>query len=171
MPSQDAIDQADEPVEKGYWVPQSHEVILEGHTRAIQAIALNRDGTKMVTGATDYSMKMWDFQTMNRKLKPFKDFKPFDGHPVRALSFSPSGEHFLCCCGNNQAKIYNSEGVRRKTTVRGDMYIHDMANTKGHVSSINDGRWHPKEESTFATASQDGTVRVWDVNAQLVGIE
>jgi WD repeat-containing protein 70 len=82
-------------------VPQTHEVTLTGHSRSVQAMAINRDGSKMVTGSTDYNMKMWDFQTMNRKLKPFKDFKPFDGHPVRSLSFSPNGEHFLCVCGNN----------------------------------------------------------------------
>lgn len=51
------------------------------------------------------------------------------------------------------------------------MYIIDMANTRGHVASINDGKWHPKDESQFATASQDGTVRIWDVNSNLIGIE
>jgi WD40 repeat protein len=45
------------------------------------------------------------------------------------------------------------------------MYIVDMANTKGHVASINDGKWHPKEEAIFATSSNDGTVRIWDINA------
>ena len=116
-------------------------------------------------------MKIWDFTTMNRNLKPFKDFKPFDGHPIRTLSFNPSGTHFLCCCGNNQAKIYNSDGVRKKTTIRGDMYLLDMANTKGHVSSINDGQWHPKENNLFITGSQDGTIRQWDMYAKEVGVE
>lgn len=51
------------------------------------------------------------------------------------------------------------------------MYILDMANTKGHVASINDGKWHPTSEQYFVTASQDGTVRVWDKKADLVGIE
>jgi len=108
---------------------------------------------------------------MNRRLRPFKDFKPFDGHPLRALSFSPNGNNFLCCCANNQAKVYNSEGIRRRTTVRGDMYILDMAHTKGHVAAINDGKWHPKSENLFVTASQDGTVRQWDMNGTVVGIE
>lgn len=125
----------------------------------------------MVTGGLDYRMKIWDFTTMNRNLKPFRDFKPFDGHPVRTLSFNPSGTHFLCCCGNNQAKIYNSEGVRKKTTIRGDMYLLDMANTKGHVASVNDGQWHPKENNLFITGSQDGTIRQWDMYSKEVGVE
>jgi hypothetical protein len=45
----------------------------------------------MVTGALDYVLKVWDFATMNRKLRPSKEFKPFDGHPIRALSFSSNG--------------------------------------------------------------------------------
>ena len=82
-------------------LPISHQVILDSHEKSVQTLCINREGTKMVTGGLDYRMKIWDFTTMNRNLKPFKDFKPFDGHPVRTLSFNPSGTHFLCCCGNN----------------------------------------------------------------------
>ena len=116
-------------------------------------------------------MKVWDFTTMNRNLKPYKDFKPYDGHPVQALSFNPSGTHFLCACGNNQAKVYNSDCLRKKTTIRGDMYLLDMANTKGHVAGINDGKWHPKNDSLFITGSQDGTIRQWDIESREIGIE
>ena len=28
-------------------------------------------------------------------------------------------------------------------TIRGDMYIQDMANTKGHVAALTDGKWNP----------------------------
>ena len=134
-------------------LPISHEVVLESHEKSIQALTIDREGTRMITGGLDYRMKVWDFTTMNRNLKPYKDFKPFDGHPIRALSFNPSSSHFLCCCGNNQAKVYNSDCVRKKTTIRGDMYLQDMANTKGHVASINDGKWHPKNDQLFITGS------------------
>ena len=107
----------------------------------------------MVSGSLDYDIKIWDFNQMNRQLKPFKDFKPFDGHPVRSVSHSPSGDSFLCCCGNNQAKVYGFDGVKKRQTIRGDMYILDMSNTRGHVAAINDGKWHPKLENLFITAS------------------
>jgi len=51
------------------------------------------------------------------------------------------------------------------------MYIHDMSNTKGHVASINDGKWHPKNNNQFLTASQDGTVRQWDLTSKTAGVE
>lgn len=68
----------------------------------------------MVSGSLDYDIKIWDFNQMNRQLKPFKDFKPFDGHPVRSISHSPSGDSFLCCCANNQAKVYGFDGVKKR---------------------------------------------------------
>jgi len=40
---------------KGFEIPVSHEVRIEhNHTKSIQAIAIDRAGTKMITGALDY---------------------------------------------------------------------------------------------------------------------
>mmetsp|Transcript_8622 Transcript_8622/g.14581 ORF Transcript_8622/g.14581 Transcript_8622/m.14581 type:complete len:122 (-) Transcript_8622:1280-1645(-) len=116
-------------------------------------------------GGADYTVRVWDFNTMNALLKPYKYFVPFDGHPVRSLGFSfdSNASYFLCCCGNNQARVYDRQTLNKlKTTVRGDMYISDMANTKGHVASITGGQFHPKDSDIFITSSQDGSVRQWD---------
>lgn len=139
-------------------------------------MALDRHcGTQMLTGSDgDYMVKLWDMETMSSTLRPFKQLKPFDGHPVRALSFCPdqNASMFLSCCGNNQARVYRSDGSKHRTTVRGDMYIQDMAQTKGHVASISGGQWHPKNAEEFLTSSIDGTVRIWNVaNGKLVGME
>jgi WD repeat-containing protein 70 len=67
----------------------------------------------MLTGSSgDYTVKVWDMTTMNKGLRPYKEFRPFDGHPVRSLSFSPdtNASMFLCCCGNNQARVYSRDG-------------------------------------------------------------
>ena len=58
-----------------------------------------------------------------------------------------------------------------QTTIRGDMYISDMANTKGHVAAILDGKWHPKDKRIFMTASLDGSIRLWDVQSKGVGVD
>lgn len=48
--------------------------------------------------------------------------------------------------------------------VKGDMYIRDLKNTKGHISGLTCGEWHPKTKETILTSSEDGSLRIWDVN-------
>jgi WD40 repeat protein len=86
----------------------SHEISFPRsscHVKGITAIAFDKvSGSQMLTGGGgDYTLRVWDFNNMNKLLKPFKYFIPFDGHPVRSLSFSSDNDAsmFLCCCGNN----------------------------------------------------------------------
>lgn len=93
-------------------MPISHEVMLEGHRKAIQCIDIDRHGNRMISGGLDYTLKIWDFPGMNRKLKSMREFKPYEGHPVNALSFDPDGAIFLCCTTNNSARIYDKDGAK-----------------------------------------------------------
>lgn len=61
------------------------------------------------------------------------------------LSWSPSGETFLAVTGSPQPKVYDREGKELGQFVRGDMYIRDQKNTKGHVSGCTGGQWHPSD--------------------------
>ncbi|CAI4211782.1 unnamed protein product [Parascedosporium putredinis] len=45
-----------------------------------------------------------------------------------------------------------------------DMYLRDMHNTKGHISEITTGTWHPSDRNVCLTAGTDSTLRIWDVN-------
>lgn len=46
-----------------------------------------------------------------------------------------------------------------------------MANTKGHVAAILDGKWHPTDRRYFLTASLDGSLRFWDLESKPVGVD
>lgn len=48
--------------------------------------------------------------------------------------------------------------------MKGDMYIRDLKNTKGHITGLTWGEWHPKAKETILTSSEDGSLRIWDVN-------
>ena len=43
------------------------------------------------------------------------------------------------------------------------MYIRDLKNTKGHITGLTCGEWHPKTKETILTSSEDGSLRIWDV--------
>ncbi|KAG0453809.1 hypothetical protein HPP92_025113 [Vanilla planifolia] len=44
------------------------------------------------------------------------------------------------------------------------MYIRDLKNTKGHISGLTGGEWNPKSKETILTSSEDGSLRIWDIN-------
>lgn len=73
--------------------------------------------------------------------------------------------------GNKQITFLDRDGARNLLTVKGYMYVKDLNLTKGHTNSINDGHFHPINNNDFATGSADGSIRLWDIEQKLEGIE
>ena len=57
-----------------------------------------------------------------------------------------SGDAFLAVSGSAQIKVYDRDGIERGESLRGDMYIRDQRNTKGHVSPATGGQWNPTDK-------------------------
>eukprot|EP00271_Cylindrocystis_brebissonii_P004926 TRINITY_DN16869_c0_g1_i2.p1 TRINITY_DN16869_c0_g1~~TRINITY_DN16869_c0_g1_i2.p1 ORF type:complete len:815 (-),score=192.18 TRINITY_DN16869_c0_g1_i2:440-2884(-) len=152
----------DDGDEDEYRVPLSNEVLLKGHTRVVAALAVDPTGARVISGGYDYTIRMYDFGGMDAKLRSFRQLEPSEGHQVRAVSWSPSADLFIVITGSAQAKVYNRDGFTQGEFVRGDMYIRDLKNTKGHISGLTAGEWHPVERHTALTSSEDGSVRIWD---------
>ena len=152
-------------------IPISHETIWAGHSKGVIALDIDPSGNRMATGGYDETVRLWDFQGMNRTMTSFKEFVPHEGYPVLCLSYSNTGNQFLWITGSWHAKVLSRDGKQLKETIRGDMYIRDTFNTKGHVSSLTDGMWHPILKNKFLTGSIDGTIRLWDIESKLVGVD
>ncbi|CAI7839805.1 unnamed protein product [Closterium sp. NIES-54] len=155
--------EAGEEEDDEFGVPLSNEIVLGGHTKAVAALAVDPTGTRVISGSYDYSLRFYDFHGMDSRLQAFRHLVPFDGHQVRAVSFSPSADLFITATGNAQAKVYDRDGRSKGEFVRGDMYIRDLRNTKGHIAGLTTAQWHPCERHTALTASDDGSLRIWDV--------
>jgi len=162
MPVEDTA--AAEGEENDDWgIPVSSEVALESHGKAVISLDVDHSGSRVITGSTDYTVKIFDFNGMRSDCKSFKTIEPSEGHPVLSLSWSPTGDAFLVVTGSAQPKIYTRDGIEEGEFARGDMYIRDLKNTKGHITSCTDGQWHPLEKGCGVTSSADGTIRVWDM--------
>ncbi|XP_054822424.1 uncharacterized protein LOC129320814 [Prosopis cineraria] len=157
-------DSDEDEVGNRFRIPLSNEIVLKGHTKVVSALAVDHSGSRVLSGSYDYTVRMYDFQGMNSRLQSFRQLEPFEGHQVRNLSWSPSADRFLCVTGSAQAKIYDRDGLTLGEFVKGDMYIRDLKNTKGHISGLTWGEWHPKAKETILTSSEDGSLRIWDVN-------
>lgn len=57
----------------------------------------------------------------------------------------PAGDAFLVVSGSSQPKVYDRDGHELGEFPKGDMYIRDATNTKGHQYRCCGGQWHPEE--------------------------
>ncbi|XP_040276894.1 WD repeat-containing protein 70 [Bufo bufo] len=151
----------DNPIKR---IPDSHEITLQHGNKTVSALGLDPSGARLVTGGYDYDVRFWDFAGMDGSLQAFRSHQPCECHQIKALQYSITGDVILVVAGNSQAKVLDRDGFPVMECVKGDQYIVDMANTKGHTAMLNGGCWHPKIKDEFLTCSNDGTVRTWDVS-------
>ncbi|XP_041328532.1 WD repeat-containing protein 70 [Pyrgilauda ruficollis] len=157
----DAEEEDNNPVKK---IPDSHEITLQHGTKTVSALGLDPSGARLITGGYDYDVKFWDFAGMDASLQAFRSLQPCECHQIKSLQYSSTGDVILVVSGNSQAKVLDRDGFPVMECIKGDQYIVDMTNTKGHTAMLNSGCWHPKLKEEFLTCSNDGTVRTWDVN-------
>lgn len=144
-------------------IPVSHQVDLSGFSKAVTCLAGEPSGNRIMAGSSDFNVKLFDFGGMDSRHNAFRTFVPEAGHPVAALSASPSGDRVLIATGNAQPKVFDREGKEVLKFVRGDMYLRDMANTKGHTMEVTSVCWHPTDKNWAISGSLDGTLRIWDL--------
>ena len=170
---EDSEDESDDEDE----FPVSHELVIKTHEKPITTLTIDPSGSRFITGSTDCTIKFHDFASMTpNTLHAFKSVDPTatkasansETHPIHHVEFNPnSPSSVLVISATPQAKIFSRDGEELKEFVKGDMYLRDMHNTKGHISAITTGRWHPTNRDLCVTAGTDSTLRIWDVNMPL----
>ncbi|KAJ9302797.1 hypothetical protein DTO271G3_171 [Paecilomyces variotii] len=168
----DDDDDSDEDEEDEF--PVSHELVLKTHERAVTSMTVDLAGSRLITSSTDCTIKLHDFASMTPStLRAFKSVDPTakktsaaqETHPVHHVEFNPiSPSQVLVIAATPQPRILSRDGDTYTEFVKGDMYLRDMHNTKGHVSEVTSGAWSPTDYNICATAGTDSTIRIWDVN-------
>ncbi|KAJ6024155.1 Ribosome assembly protein rrb1 [Penicillium herquei] len=77
-----------------------------------------------------------------------------------ALDWSPLQPLGKLLTGDNDGLIY----VTSRT--EGGGWVTDNRPFSGHTSSVEELQWSPNERNVFASASSDGSVKVWDVRSK-----
>ena len=145
-------------------IPHSHEITLNHGSKVISTLALDPAGARLISGSFDYEVKMWEFNSMDVNLNPFRTMTPMQSHSIKTIQYSPSGDSVVIAGGNAQAKVIDRNGHELYECKKGDQYIVDMVNTKGHVAMLNAACWNPKNRDEFLTCADDCTIRIWDIN-------
>lgn len=119
---------------------------LMGHTDAVRAIGVSRDGRIALTGGDDRTLRVWD-------LANGREMRRIPGHRARIASVGISPDGRLGASGDrNQSLRLWDTGTGRE--------LRSFAAPRGDVLGI---AWSP-DGRTLATAHFDTTVRLWEVD-------
>jgi WD40 repeat protein len=118
---------------------------LEGHTSAVKCLAISPDGSLLVSGSDDQTIKVWDIAT-GRLLRTLT------GHTssINALVISPDGKTLVSAGADRTIKIWDLATGQELRTLT------------GHTSYINALVISP-DGQTLVSGSADQTIKVWSL--------
>ena len=129
-----------------YALTAATKTTLTGHTDSVNSIAISNDGSFIVSGAGDHTIKQWDIQARTVK-------NIFTGHTAAVISVAISADDKFIVSGSEDTKIMLSS-------------IQDPKNPitfQGHVASVtaialtSDGNF-------IVSGSRDKTLKIWQIS-------
>jgi WD40 repeat protein len=119
-------------------------ITLHGHSSSVNSVAFSPDGSRIVSGSFDNTLKVWDAESGKETLI-------FDGHAenVTSVAFSPDGKWIASSSFDNTVNVWNvkSGQLARK--------LEEHSYPVSSVSFSPDGKW-------IVSGSYDNTLKVWD---------
>jgi WD40 repeat protein len=118
---------------------------LGGHSSPLLALAVNRDGSRIVSGGLDNEVSLWDSES-GRKLESLH------GHTdwIRVLAFSPDGTVIASGSDDRTIRLWRADSGKLLNTLNTDAEVEGMAFTA-------DGR-------SLVSGTDHGTLQIWDLD-------
>jgi len=147
------------------WLTESGERIgtYEGHTGAIWSISVDHKSTRLLSGAADSTVRLWEVGT-GRCLHVFKgDY--FSNTSVRCVEFATGDQQFLSVTddimGNSPViQVFNLPQDHRDLSKKQQFAIMSVKTPSDH-GRIYRALWGPYNE-TILTACADGTIKTYE---------
>jgi WD40 repeat protein len=130
---------------------------LSGHTGWVGTLSFSLDGTLLVSGSNDETLKLWDVQTGGV-------VKTFHGHINRVFSVSISADHTIIVSGSED------QTIRLWNVQMGECYhVMEQQRQVYHVSFSPTNPWHFMSVSCGDYSWSMTSVQKWDIDGHQVG--
>lgn len=131
------------------------EVEAEGHTEEVCKVRWAPDGRRVVSASTDGTARLWDALTGAERMR----FEMDEGVRPHSVAWSPDGRCVATGNWGTHPPVTAEHHARVWDAATGEV----VALLRGHTGAAFSVAFAP-DRGLLATASFDGTVRIWDVS-------
>jgi len=125
---------------------KTRDLILQGHKKSVECLAISPDGRQIVSGSADDTLKVWNAET-GQEIRTLKGHN----HIVFCLAFSRDGQRIASSSADGAVKVWDTNSGREIVTIKADMKL---------VDSIAVGPFGRR----VVSGDTNGAVKVWDVD-------
>ncbi len=119
---------------------------LIGHSGYVYSVAYSPDGTKIISGSMDGTIKIWNANT-GQCLKTLKGHSEY----VYSVAFSPDGRRIVSGSTDKTIKIWDANTGQCLKTL------------KGHKNFVLSVAYSP-DGTKIISGSRDNTIKIWNAN-------
>ncbi|CAI4211665.1 unnamed protein product [Parascedosporium putredinis] len=131
-------------VEQG-WSPCLQTMV--GHAGEVPSVAFSIDGTRIISGSDDTTIRVWDARSGQQMQK-------LEGHggSVTSVAFSPDGTRIISGSNDKSIRIWDAKSGQQ------------MQKLEGHGRSVTSVAFSP-DGTRIISGSDDETIRIWDTKS------
>jgi WD40 repeat protein len=132
---------------------------LIGHRNVVDAVAFSPDGSRIISGSDDWTVRVWDVGGRAQ----LADFLGHHG-PVQSVAYRPDGRCILSGSSDGSVKLWDADTFTESHTFRHPPDGVQIATIRDHAAGVSAVAWSP-DGGRIASGSLDCTVRIRDVAA------
>mmetsp|Transcript_95240 Transcript_95240/g.218139 ORF Transcript_95240/g.218139 Transcript_95240/m.218139 type:complete len:377 (-) Transcript_95240:286-1416(-) len=154
--------------------------VLKNHASSVYCVAVFPDGTKFVSGSTDFTARVWDAKT-------FRTLQQLKGHsgPIRGLAIFPDSSRIVTGSWDGSAIIWDAGGKKKRIKeAEAPLGVSSMSTISSFDGSTDSDDWNrggarvrhvlrghssyvysvavSPDGQKICTAGLDNTARVWN---------
>ncbi|KAF8752382.1 WD40 repeat-like protein [Rhizoctonia solani] len=136
---------------------------LQEHTKTVTSVDFSPDGTRIVSGSDDQSIRVWDVEGRQLVLGPLQGhsklinstrlvIEPPEEHrsPISSIRYSPDGAHIVAGLHNGQLYVWHAS--------TGALVLGPL---QAHMEAIRSIDYSP-DGTHILSGSHDDTIRIWN---------
>lgn len=123
--------------------PGAQPKLLRGHTNRVTGVAFSQDGSLLVSGSWDQTVRVWNLATLSHQVL---------GRELGRIywaDFHPDGRQVGAASSDGTARVWTLQSTKLRVL-------------SGHRGEVNFLRFSPNGQ-TLATTGDDGTLQLWSV--------